>query len=30
METTLIKSNYWDNFNMELYIKYLQARIAKM
>ena len=28
MEETLIKSVYWDNFNLNLYISYLQKKIA--
>lgn len=29
MEETLIKSKYWTNFNIDLYIKYLEARITR-
>lgn len=30
MEDILIKAAYFDNFNLELYINYLKARIAKL
>ena len=26
MREILLKSKYWDNFNLDLYIKYLEAR----
>lgn len=30
MEIILLKAQYFKNFNVELYIKYLNARIAKL
>ena len=29
MLETLIKSEYWDNFNLELYLQVLKAKINK-
>lgn len=30
MEIILLKSLYFDNFNTDLYIKYLNAKISKL